>query len=186
MKIRNGFVSNSSSSSFVLKKDEYFPDSYSLAASMIKIREWEEDDKLVKKLINNVNKGEGYHNIAFRSCNYDTYIVEEGDYLLCETCNNHGHWSITDYGDCVDFRSLPENIREKYSDSDDDYYMNLTGKYSSNHGETFWFIEDDIIAELAIGKSGENWEDTHCIDCGRDYVVIDDVAQCPKCGKTND
>ena len=36
MKIRNGFVSNSSSSSFIIRLDENFPDTLSIAKSMIK------------------------------------------------------------------------------------------------------------------------------------------------------
>ena len=36
MKIRNGFVSNSSSSSFILRLDETYPDTISIAKSMLK------------------------------------------------------------------------------------------------------------------------------------------------------
>jgi len=186
MKIRSGFVSNSSSSSFILRKDDYFPDSYSLAASMIKVREWNNDGELVDKLISKVEAGESYPNISFASCNYDTFIVDEGDYLLCETCNNHAHWNITDYGDNISFASLPEEIRLKYSRDGD---MNLTGKYSEEEKDCdeFWFVEHDIIGKLASKyTNGKYNNDTYCSECYTDYVVIDGVAQCPRCRKVDE
>jgi hypothetical protein len=165
MKIRNGFVSNSSSSSFVLKKNDIFPNSYSLAASMIKIREWENDDELIKFLFNKIEKGETYKNISFRSCNYDTYIIEEGDYLFCETCNNHSHWDITNYGQYVSKNEIPTDIAEEY--------MNEYGEVELPH-DIYWFLEPDVIAKTARG-----W----CPKCYTNMLDIDGIEQCPNCYK---
>ena len=165
MKVRNGFVSNSSSSSFILKKNENFPNSYSLAASMIKIRDWDNDKYLIEKMIEKVEKGEGYENISFNSCNYDTYIVDVGDYLLCNTCNNHNHYEITNYGEHVNSNNLPDDIKNEYIDKE---YGDINLR-----SESFWFLEHDIKT-----KESENYSE-FCHECYCNYLLIDGEYKCP-------
>lgn len=114
MKIRNGFVSNSSSSSFVISVDD-FPSVRSLATYMINkkiqedlytaedykyygesaddIKEYIEYDKKLIKRLKNVDENSP---VSFPSCNYDTYIKRIGDYYLVSTCNNTD-WDLHEY-----------------------------------------------------------------------------------------
>jgi len=111
MKTRNGFVSNSSSSSFIIDGTKIFD----LAKNMLTIiredwMDWDTDrptknrtrkqfSEYFDKLATLNNKlPEDCDGILFPSCNYDTYIVLDNDYQRCivATCNNH-NWSDLHY-----------------------------------------------------------------------------------------
>ena len=82
MKIRSGFVSNSSSSSFIVNCKD-FGSIRDLAIQMIQIRDWENDDDDIRA-INNLELDPD-HPLSFSTCNYDTYIAKDGDYYLVTT-----------------------------------------------------------------------------------------------------
>jgi len=96
MKIRNGFVSNSSSSSFIISGNAY-DDIFEVAIDMIGQREWERDAALIKKIKMAKESGEYSLNapLAFDSCNYNTFIIQEhdvasgGEVYHITTCYNH-------------------------------------------------------------------------------------------------
>jgi hypothetical protein len=91
MKTRSGFVSNSSSSSFVIPLNNgQFNTVADIALYMIPKREWK-DDSIVMNNIRRRLKSKVDPNcpISFRSCNYDTYIVKTVDGFFISTCNNH-------------------------------------------------------------------------------------------------
>lgn len=102
MKIRKGFVSNSSSSSFVLEINDEFPDIISVAKHMLKdlFEAWKEFDsdngtehhqkRLINRRIRRLESLDREHfPIGFHSTNYDTYIQYLGDnYIYVDTCNN--------------------------------------------------------------------------------------------------
>lgn len=86
MKIRNGFVSNSSSSSFIIKKDNDIKNVFDLARIMIPKVEYKPQ---IKEVLERLNTGKDPNtSVRFYSCNYDTYIKNYGNYLLVKTCNN--------------------------------------------------------------------------------------------------
>lgn len=98
MKIRKGFVSNSSSSSFIVDS-QYHETTFDLAKEMLEIRnedyqEYEADRKQYTPEIDNINKAiqdgrDPNQAISFNSCNYRTYIKKIGNYYLVMTSNNH-------------------------------------------------------------------------------------------------
>jgi hypothetical protein len=88
MKLRLGFVSNSSSSSFI----SYWDSSFDIAKDMIPERDWgERDEELVAK-IDSLRDIVDCDNLKFSSCNYDTYIIKENDKYRIETSNNHSFY----------------------------------------------------------------------------------------------
>ena len=95
MKIRSGFVSNSSSASFIISAKS-FPNVFALAKHMISKREWEGvawtiGDKALKQRVR-VAEDQGMDPdtpICFNTCNEETHIVREDDVFLVSTCHNH-------------------------------------------------------------------------------------------------
>jgi hypothetical protein len=148
MKIRNGFVSNSSSSSFILKfGDERYPNTATIAESMLKDKyaDYGDDgytgwEATAKKAFNNIEKlkngDDPYIPIYFSSCNYNTYIIPlTNNYCLIETCNNT-QWLVKDSPNVVKF--IPDEVLEKYPSSEGfggfDTYIIEEGKFN-HYGE---------------------------------------------------
>lgn len=90
MKIRNGFVSNSSSSSFVIDANAHT--TMEVAEEMLDIRTADEWPKCPEKPMIQKAKHLGVDNnlpIAFKTCNYDTFIFKREGCIFVSTCNNH-------------------------------------------------------------------------------------------------
>lgn len=154
MKTRNGFVSNSSSSSFIIS-DKDFPTVRSLAKYMIKkkIREtsdyqdydWKdesinEDEKNIEKL-KNLDENQS---VSFPSCNYDTYIKKIGDQYFVATCNNTD-WDLNSYSTKISEKTK-ESLNEllKTYDESSDEYENIYDILNNNgYYNEFYHIDND-------------------------------------------
>jgi hypothetical protein len=140
MKIRSGFVSNSSSSSFIIRKN-IFPNNKTVALSMVDDyietykSDYDEDDwfinkfKMFKDSLNNIDDD---CNIMFNSTNYDTFITNLDDnYIHVATCNNI-QWDVESYacGQLPD--DLSNNIKEhiEFYNSNESYLDD--GNYDSD------------------------------------------------------
>jgi len=133
MKKRTGFVSNSSSSSFIIST-EHFPKIKDLATYMIKqqMNEREEGDsdtdwydqymKQNKLYIERLNKLDENQAISFPSCNYDTYIKKIGDVYLVATCNNTD-WDLWGYTTRLTdtAKEALEELQKTFHKKSDDY-----------------------------------------------------------------
>jgi hypothetical protein len=86
MKIRTGYVSNSSSASFILKPDAY-PDVFAIAEHMIGKRKWGTDASDIHKVQQARKRFDPNHPISFDTCNYRTYIAKFDNYVIY-TCND--------------------------------------------------------------------------------------------------
>lgn len=133
MKIRAGFVSNSSSSSFIISKND-FGSVFALAEDMLNQRiggdgYWNEDNKKLKELLNTTDKDTNTP-VKFNSCNYDTFIKEDdsGEYLMVKTCNNHD-WGLNEF----DFQTDDGSQVWKFFERGDN--------------KQFWDIEVDLMTE---------------------------------------
>lgn len=181
MKIRNGFVSNSSSSSFIVRFDEIYPNTLAIAESMIKNRfdEWREyqkDDGIdenhpkeeqVYKNIERLKKSEHINMpMFFRSTNYDTYIRAITDkYAFVDTCNNI-IWDIN--SDAI--YKVPKDLIELFPDVDGYGELNLEIKYDTE----YYILENGLIA-----KSPSEYDT--CKKCYNPYWFIDGVKYCVEC-----
>jgi predicted RNA-binding Zn-ribbon protein involved in translation (DUF1610 family) len=176
MKTRLGFVSNSSSSSFIVKKGEEFKNIQDLAVRMMEIRNqdwlyWDGDSTKEKKerLAADLVKLKTLsvdENVCFPTTNYETYIAEEGDYLLVSTCNNH------DFYDFADTYLIHDSILSKL----DNEIENITKHYDFTH--------------VSTGLKGrpvtyENYNDyIICTTCIEElWRLTDGSIKCPACGK---
>lgn len=146
MKIRNGFVSNSSSSSFIIGKKQY-TDTFSIAEKMIPMREWEnDDDELLNKIKilreNNLNL---YTPISFLSCNYDTYIYPTTNYYVIMTCNNHPFYQIFgDYQHSTYDKNIPSEIKKEFENKHNNSINYLEDLDCCYYGKEFLSLENGI------------------------------------------
>lgn len=104
MKTRQGFVSNSSSSSFVLSKDVY-PSIWDLAIAMLTVRDIDnsniwgpdyKDDGALGRVACRDTEGDKAEAIMFRTHNFNTYIWDAGDSWWVSTCINHPFHALFD------------------------------------------------------------------------------------------
>lgn len=179
MKIRNGFVSNSSSSSFIVRFNDKYPNTLAIAESMIKNRfaDWrdygDEEDK------NHPRENQTYRNIErikkdgninmpifFHSTNYDTYIRAITDnYAFVDTCNNIS-WDIKE--DAI--YKVPRDLLEMFPDVDSYGELNLDVKYDTE----YYILETGLIA-----KSPSEYDT--CKKCYDSYWYIAGVKYCINC-----
>lgn len=164
MKIRNGFVSNSSSSSFVVIGEDTV---VSTAINMIPAREWGPRDT---KLINILRSYKGSPNtpIAFSSCNYNTFIKKVKGTIFVETCNNH-EWHYL-----IDYRPPTDEELKLIGSEDRDY-----DAFRVQNLGNFWWPEFGIKACTLWPKY--DW----CKDCFTDILRLEKTGKeiCPKCKK---
>jgi hypothetical protein len=119
MKARHGFVSNSSSSSFILENIDMEELANSMLDTIIEDwEEWEDSQSLAKEWKKKLPEAVQYAKangvgIMFPSCNYDTHIIEKDGKLLVSTCNNH-LWDIQaknlDYEGGEDYETVEEAV----------------------------------------------------------------------------
>jgi len=126
VKIRNGFVSNSSSASFIIIGHSI----KDIATSMFKtvINDFLEIDGSIKKkdikmykkwrknltaILKNKDVINGKFGIVFPSINNDTYIITKGSYLYIQTSRNHV-WAMESEGRGEDDSQVSNSIQDNY------------------------------------------------------------------------
>jgi hypothetical protein len=170
MKIRNGFVSNSSSSSFIVNAEDY-PSVKDIAEYMIPCREWDEEDEKTLEMLRNADIDDNTP-MFFQSCNYDTFIYKHKDVYLIETCNNHDWGSLEEYPD-VDY-SDNDDLLEKYPelDPDGDGYISMSSFFKDKE---FYHIEKGFMFKDADDwdrcmNPGKHGEENVC--AGEHYIIM--------------
>ena len=169
MKIRHGFVSNSSSSSFITDfsnvKDclTYMLDNHMQELDN-KDRYDKERIKSIKLIIKNFknlskkNKSEDC-SVAFRSCNFDTFIkkieINNKNYIYVATCNNED-WDLSTSLDIFPMNNDTELGIEYPPDNlihgGDIYGGVFDDRYVQNN--IFYVIDDERkICKIKVGKT---------------------------------
>jgi hypothetical protein len=170
MKIRSGFVSNSSSSSFLVPLDK-FKNVFDLARKMIALRnkDWNEDGfetgpELFEVIDDLEQSGmDPNTSVSFPTTNYNTWIIQTPDGYLVDTCNNHD-WIF-------------EGVRAEHI-----WDFNIPG-YTEKDGHR---LQDNRVYFLHLGLfgklvKGHRWYDT-CKNCSGYLLKLDDDSViCPVC-----
>jgi hypothetical protein len=158
MKIRRGFVSNSSSTSFSVPL-EFYKSTADVALAMIPFRDGHEEDgqnEELKAIIKQQIKDgiiKSTTQLSFPSCNYHTFIIQRGYYYLISTCNNHPFWEVPHF----QHKSPPEALALVAASCNED----LEDKVIENND--FWFI--------TRGVYGQQY-DYNCPKCFMHYIKI--------------
>lgn len=198
MRTRSGFVSNSSTSSFIVQADGVYKTVFDLARDMIPLREWNVDEDL-SNLQKHLDQGVDPNTpLSFRTCNYQTYIapvtVDGKLYFAVATCNNHDwseikpHLSWDAYRKVyVELTHQPENQSwqekafSKYGDLDD---MDQFGSVISSTMD-FLFLGTETRGREDYGNYHWNLkcpdQDSHWDDHWVDAVTGKTI--CSSCGK---
>ncbi len=190
MKIRSGFVSNSSSSNFIINGEAY-PSVFDLAKAMLQIRTVDSErwtDVETSSINKAIREGRDPNTaICFSTSNYDTYIKEVlGDFLVT-TCNNHP------FGDnLIGFTSVPMHINEwldqrgyLHPDSGTWSFLEAIDTWKFHCGEVFWSPKYDLEISKYDYMEAEDLVPTTCSDKGHfcHLVVLASTKEviCPFC-----
>ncbi len=174
MKIRNGFVSNSSSSSFVIMAEGETATVRDVARIMVNdiIREikvdrypdWKDDIQSKKKWIKDLENIDENTSIHFPSCNYDTWIKKVGDRILVSTCDNTP-WDIPNQARMSE-KTL-EELKHVMSGDDIDAFSDCYNYdfYLESHFKDFYSLIFGIVGRETIhsyGGPNYSYEDNLC------------------------
>ena len=177
MKLRNGFVSNSSSSSFILTTEKSVLE---YAIKMVKVRNDDSDywDNGLLENLEELMQDKDYDpdtSISFNTCNYETYIKRIDDYVYITTCNNHSF-----YDTLCDFTAKPsEKILMKiFGEVPDEIDYGLSELHIM--GEYF-FPELGITASHPKRQDRDYVCAEFCEVCWHFVYQIGDKKFCPKC-----
>jgi len=183
VKVRTGFVSNSSSSSFVLETKNDHRTTWDVAKVMLQQRTadaiewWGEENEFSKLVVEQRIREIDNLNLpidtpfTMHSTNYETYIFKYDGKILIDTCNNE-HWNYSDFGEHVEYNSVEQR---KYHDGD-----SLTIKYD----DVFFFHMDYlIVARNANWSKEEEYKKSHsnCVNHYAHLQLPDGTVICPDC-----
>lgn len=175
MKIRTGFVSNSSSSSFIVMREAPFNSPAEVAYHMLVERKWLNDSQMLEKLTARLRNGNitRLNNVCFRSINYDTYIYHYINLTEPEiriyTCNNTD-WNFPP-GVC------PDSEDNGYTTSQDKEYVMVDTRVVGIP------LDDDVCDSIRkdLGNPCDFW----CKSCGMNLWYRRSVGRrevvCPCC-----
>jgi len=156
MKIRKGFVSNSSSANFIV--DSTFKTVFDLAKEMLRIRDLDRTDmtdaEKRKHLTETASINRAIRDgrdpdtpVYFTTCNYDTYIKKVEGYYVVTTCNNHPF--VNNLRGIVlcpsEVKDWLRNSGYIYSDYDDTYpFDEAIESWDFQANEVFWSPKYDL------------------------------------------
>ena len=185
MKARAGFVSNSSSLSFLVDT-AVFATVRDVALAMVNLRT-SYTKRLNRSLTNKLTKSkrDPNHPIAFNSCNDDTYIVNTGALHAVATCRNHEFHmldGIKNISDCADKGVIETLGLDKLDIGEMDSWHDVLVEYVPLAADFWWPEYNLVLRDVKIGERAlctEHYQYTKVIvegkDAGREV--------CPVCYK---
>ena len=197
MKIRTGFVSNSSSSNFIIGRS--YKTVFNLAKHMLRIRSSNSKNWIDTETCNInsaiINGRDPDSSICFTTCNYNTFIKKVEGYYVVTTCNNHPFiQELYDVTNCpVGVEKWLKNQGYLYDDDDNfdnNWFDEGINSWKFQCDEVFWRPEYDLelsrydYMKETYGKKNENAKG-YCSknDHFEDIMVLVSTGKaiCPSC-----
>lgn len=181
MKTRNGFVSNSSSSSFIIPNSNMKKIALSMMQTMIdEAKDYNDKShyEYKKECMINLKKAlqlpyikSGKYGIMMKSCNYDTWIIERNGQVYISTCNNHD-WELPD--DC-NVEDLVGEGKIKKIHRDGMFFYNIGTKIF--HTKPIYLGDyDDYDLMINYNVNLDPPEAQNCPKCGNTKPIFDFVV----------
>jgi hypothetical protein len=155
---------------------------FALAMKMIKLRGFDSDKKL--RAIIRRSRLDPNTPISFGTCNYRTYLLKVGDYIVAQTCNNHATWwSEMGLNTCELDKELAETLIEmglpdRRANPDDLIEVHEVIQSHLAELSDFWFPERGFTAREVVDNR------IYCDKCYEDFVkTTNGKLVCPSCGK---
>lgn len=198
MKVRNGFVSNSSSSSFVIECTGQTKTVRDVATIMIKVlidelneerwySDWKKDIKEKKQWIKDLESIDENHSVHFPSCNYDTWIKKVGNRILVSTCNN-SNWELPNQSIMTEevFNELKCVMSDKEYEEFVEYYYEF---YLDSYFKDFYSLNFGIVGREVKYDWNNNYKYDNTIckkernsrECGQYLWETKLGIKCPIC-----
>lgn len=175
MKIRTGFVSNSSSTSFTVSTTKY-KTVFDLAQAMIACRGYNNDQELIEKIEEQKNLVDPDSNICFPTCNFDTYICRIEDYYVISTCNNHDFQNYIDISD-----NYPESFKEKAEIAGYGGNERFYCEFNLEKDFSFWYPNLEVFGEEI--SYHERYKNKNICNkhCEYDLFTVNGTIMCKGC-----
>lgn len=160
MKYRSDFVTNSSSSSFIIQQCGEFPDIFAIAEAMIPSRNWDDDDAKAIEVLNKTSIDRNTP-VMFRSSNYNTKIIKRDDKFYIETCNNH-RWKMME--DNRNVECTGEGGLDKM-ENDFEYESYFLVEYNTifkGEGHAIFIVDCDLITQDQMFMVMHHFEMNNC------------------------
>jgi len=166
MKIRNGFVSNSSSSSFIIDSKKYTCVDVALDMADTLRCEGAITDKEFKKIVKNLENIDNKNVSIIINCADDVTITKEKDKIYVEG-SNHYDWSLDciGYGEECEFSDLFEGSKWFFPE----YGNKYIAPYASRESRSKY-------------KNATSWG----CDCGGSFLEHENIVFCVACMKDPD
>lgn len=181
-----GFVSNSSSSSFIASAKidviaksmlktiiKEFSSDWGQKATKKELKEYKKWQDNLKIALKNKDVKTGKIGIVMPSCNYDTYIIFKDDMVYISTCNNHSwntdEWNVSHNGDGEDMGT--EDVPCKIIKDKD--FFNVRNKLI--HSRENYFDMNDVSMNSCPNPKCDKTSGIYS------YVVVDGKMVCASC-----
>lgn len=172
MKIRNGFVSNSSSSSFIIKTDNRFKTIYDVSKFIMNdmMSQWSNDDIDYSEELRTLEQLKDKNTPVFFDSYDGSYIRKFKDYIIVSSTQHYNYYKIN--SEIVDFKNIVEDYFKELSYIDEDYPEDGVHEIKSQENFNYYWKKFNDFLILKSGFYGVwGYDYKNDCDCGSKSIL---------------